>query len=688
MARVAWAPGCTYVAPMLATLGEAPLQSASFAYEPKYDGVRAIVQVMPGARPTVTIWSRTGRDTSRQFPEVVAALAAWGTRLTHPVLLDGEIVATAADGSALGFQHLQSRIHRTRPDGGSSPSTAFIAFDILRAGTDDVRPLPFRERRRQLAALLTPFDDPHVRIADHVAGDGRALQQQAANEGWEGLVAKHLDAPYQSGARTNDWRKVKLVRRLSAVVGGWTVPRGLRRGFGALILGQYDREGRLVHVGQVGTGFSDADITRLAKQLATLATPTCPFAVRPTALAKAQWVTPVLVAEVAFMEWTQEGRLRHPIFLGLRADTPAPQVIQGNDLEESTLLHASATRGRGAPARRTARPSALADIIRHLEHTADQGGTLELPDGGRLVVNHLRKVLWPGLGLTKGDLLRHYALVVPALLPALADRPLVMKRYPNGVAARPFFQHRAPDAVPAGVRVQRVEASDGPRPYLVGGNLATLLYTAQLAAISQDPWSSRVGSADHADYVVFDLDPPEGMAFARVLEVARALKTELDVLGATAYPKTSGSRGLHLYVRVPPRTPHEAAQLYAKIVATVVVARHPALATIERSIAARRGRIYVDTLQNAHGKTLASVYSARANAMAGISTPLTWDEIARGRVVPGDFTIPSFAARLAVVGDLWAGLARATPAALLAVSRYGGNAVNTRSAPRRRSGGA
>jgi len=313
--------------------------------------------------------------------------------------------------------------------------------------------------------------------------------------------------------------------------------------------------------------------------------------------------------------------------------------------------------------------------IRHLLAQIDAieggpgGGVLHLPGGHRLDVTNLRKVFWPTPKLTKGDLFRHYVRVAPYILPVLADRPLVMKRYPNGVEAKPFYQHRAPDTRPAGVRVEQATSADETRPHLVGGSLTTLLYTAQLAAISQDPWFSRIQSAEIVDQVAIDLDPPEDLPFSRVLDVARWVREELQALTAAAFAKTSGAGGLHIHVPVPPDTPYQAGLLFCQIVATMVARKHPKAATVERALKARGRRIYVDYLQNARGKTLASAYSARASAFAGVSTPVTWDEIDEG-VSPRDFTIRTTAARLEAVGDLWAPLRRSKGADLRAVMQY------------------
>jgi bifunctional non-homologous end joining protein LigD len=340
-------------------------------------------------------------------------------------------------------------------------------------------------------------------------------------------------------------------------------------------------------------------------------------------------------------------------------------------LLERSLARPPRDRAADRRARPRLSPTAIARLLEQVD-AIEQGrgdGVLDLPDGDRLEVSNLRKVFWPTLKLTKGDLFRHYIRVAPYILPVLADRPLVMKRYPNGVEGKPFYQHRAPDRRPPGVRVEYATSESEARPHLVGGSLMTLLYTVQLAAISQDPWFSRVQSEDMIDHVAFDLDPPDAAPFARVRDVARWVREELTVLGAPAVAKTSGSAGLHVYVPMPPDTPYQAGLLFCQIVATMVARKHPRAATIERSLKARGRRVYVDYLQNVRGKTLASAYSARANAFAGVSTPVTWDEIDEG-ASPRDFTICTVAARLDAVGDLWVPLRRSKRADLRAVMKY------------------
>jgi bifunctional non-homologous end joining protein LigD len=374
---------------------------------------------------------------------------------------------------------------------------------------------------------------------------------------------------------------------------------------------------------------------------------------------------------VKFTEWTADHHLRHPVFLGLRDDKAARDVVR-----ESTTRHHGSVKERLAakapapvakPSRETKRSvrsrtdtTALVEQLDALEK-ARKDGVLDLPGGETLTVTNLHKVFWPQLSLTKGDLFRYYVQVAPYILPVLADRPLVMKRYPNGVEGKPFYQHRAQDVQP-GVRVQEVPAADN-RPHLIGGDLKTLLYTCQLGAISQDPWFSRVDAPGVADSVALDLDPSDNVPFSQVLDVARWLHEELQTLQVFSLPKTSGSSGLHIFIPLAAGTPYEAGLLFCQLVATLVAEKHPREATIERSVRERGKRVYIDYLQNIEGKTLASAYSVRANAHAGVSAPLTWKEVDKG-VEREAFTLRTMGARLKKVGDLWEGL-RTAPGANL-----------------------
>lgn len=699
MAR--WRDDPAEVKPMLASLDEPPVAQRGLIYEPKYDGIRALADVRPahGRTPrVVALYSRNGRAKHDQFPEVVAALEKLADKLPGPILLDGEIVAVDPSGQPRGFQHIQGRIHLSvKPDidkaTAAQPAT-FIAFDVLRDGDEDLRGLPFAARRLRLQDLIpkraAKSGATRLRLSELSADDGREMLARARAEGWEGLIVKNGHSPYQSGRRSPAWRKLKLTGVQEFVVGGWTDPRETRSHFGALILGYYDERG-LRFAGSVGTGFDQRELEKVAALLTSRPLKASPFIDDVATMEAPHWVKPDLVVEVRFTEWTSDGLLRHPVYLGLRDDKPAKDVRRESHARQAdepavpvpasrwrrssrTATHGlpSAGLGPGKPMgsihrkpKSTIRGSgsiaALVDALHTLEDTR-KDGDVRLPSGDVLHVTNLSKVFWPDLGITKGELLRYYAEVSPMLLPVVDDRPLVMKRFPNGVVQNAFYQQRHPEAVPTGVRREvlsdDVEPSDGegPRERLIGGSLTTLLYMAQLAAISQDPWFSRLAHPFDQDHAAIDLDPGDGVPFSTVIEVARAVKEVLDAYGIPAYPKTSGASGLHIYVPLPRATTYETGQLLCQMVATTVASAHPKIATVERMVRRRpKGTVYVDYLQNILGKTLASAYSVRASDYAGVSTPLHWDEVTSS-LDSRAFTIRTALARFREVGDLWAGL--------------------------------
>ncbi|MDQ3347070.1 MAG: DNA ligase D [Acidobacteriota bacterium] len=666
------------IRPMLATLADAPLAGPGLVYEPKYDGIRALVHVMPGrGQDGVRIWSRLGNEKTSQFPSIVRALGRLRPTLNGPVLLDGEIVALDEQGRPAGFQRLQGRIHLT---GAREVETldkaqpaALIAFDLLREADEDLRGLPLTERRARLEQRLEPALSSTLRISEQSVGDGHALQKRAVAEGWEGLIVKEARAPYHSGRRSPAWRKRKELRQQEFVIGGWTEPRQTRQYFGALLLGvRAPDDDALTYVGHTGTGFNQAELARVSKLLKPREIPRSPFSSRIRTNEPAHWVRPDLVAQVRFTEWTADDKLRHPVYLGLRDDKLAADVVREQPRGASARPRASAPKPRAARGRHAEAEAASASVVSQLQALEDErrDGTLTLPDGSRVGVTNLAKVYWPAVKLTKGALLRYYAGVSALLLPAVADRPLVMKRFPNGVGGMAFYQQRSrQEKPPAGVRVETLPPgldpiSEPDARRFVGGSLITLLYMSQIAAISQDPWFSRVQAPLDADYVALDLDPGDDTPFSRVLDVARWIRDELASLRVEAVPKTSGASGLHIYVPLRPGTSYESGMLFCQIIATVIASRHPRAATIERTVRARpRGTVYVDFLQNILGKTLATAYSARASAFAGVSTPLRWEELDEA-IDPHDFTITTAPARFRQTGDLWARLRTARPADL------------------------
>jgi bifunctional non-homologous end joining protein LigD len=655
--------------PMLATLADAPLRDPRLVYEPKYDGIRAIVTVTPGRpRAAVAIASRLGNDKTQQFPEIVRALEDWARARRGAAVLDGEIVALDAAGKPLGFGSIQPRIHLSGAKDvarvAAAQPVALYVFDLLRDGDEDVFKLPLAERRGRLEAALAGVAKDGakagpIRLSRQVAGDGEALMAEAEAEGWEGLIAKDARSVYRPGRRTADWRKLKLVKRQEFVVGGWTEPRGARSRFGALLLGLPAEGGKLRYVGHVGGGFSEAMLRTVGAKLDALSVKDSPFDGRPPTNDKPHWVRPALVAEVRFGDWTHDGHLRHPVFLGLRDDVAAAAIAREEKAPSASKTSAKRVEKprKRAP---TADPLASGETAAALESLAALeargAGRLTLPSGDVLELGNLKKVLWPELGVTKGELLRYYATIAPVLLPVVRDRPLVMKRLPDGIAGPSFYQHRAPDDVPPGVRAEPVPGDTDVPARLIGGSLTTLLYMAQLAVLSQDPFFSRVPSVSTMDFAAIDLDPMDGAPFSRVLDVARWVRDELEELGVTGHPKTSGASGLHVYLPLPPRTPYKAGMLFCQIIGELVAKKHPQVATVERMVGKRdQTHVYVDCLQNIEGKTLACAYSARGSAFAGASAPLTWAEVDAG-VDPADYTIRTMPARVREVGDLWAAL--------------------------------
>lgn len=689
-----WREKPTSVRPMLATLADPPLTGKGLLYEPKYDGIRALVHI-PGtdARDVVRLWSRLGNEKTAQFPSIVRELEKLRPDLDAPLLIDSEIVALDEKKRPAGFQRPQGRIHLTGARDveliDKTQPVALITFDLLRDGDEDIRGLPLNERRARLQAHLEPHLSTTLRISEQAADDGRALHARALGEGWEGLIVKEARAPYQSGRRSPAWRKLKVVHEQEFVVGGWTEPRHTRSFFGALLLGVHDEKtGALIYVGHTGTGFDQAELERVSKLLKAREIPRSPFSTQPKTNEPPHWARPDLVAQVRFTEWTADEKLRHPVYLGLRDDKRAADVHReepGSDRRRTEVRPVSqkgqtkvkARSRQSNPQTSSTRDPSTSHVVEQLRALEDarRDGTIELPGGQRLGVTNLAKIFWPKSKLTKGDLLRYYAEVSPFMLPAVTDRPLVMKRFPNGITGMAFYQQRKRlEQPPPGVHIETIPGGidpilEGDEQRFVGGSLITLLYMAQIAAISQDPWFSRAQSPLDADYAAIDLDPDDHTPFSQVLDVARWVHDELESLGVPGVPKTSGSSGLHIYVPLPPGTSYQSGQLFCQIVATVVATKHPKAATVERTVRARpRGTVYVDFLQNILGKTLATAYSARASEFAGVSTPLTWEEVHTG-IDPTDFTITTAPARFRDVGDLWGRLRTTKPAKLESVFR-------------------
>lgn len=628
--------------PMLASTAPALPTGTGWVFEPKYDGIRILAFA---TRDVVQLRTRNDIDKAAQFPEVVDALRALVRRRRTPFVLDGEIVALH-DGEIGRFQSLQARMHERNTDAivanvQAQPAVMMI-FDVLVKGTRSYVNETWSVRRDALESVGLSADEGAIRIGTAVRDDGAYLLASAKRDGWEGLMAKRVQSTYSLGARSRDWLKIKLESRQEFVVGGWTEPRNSREHLGALLLG-YWRDDELQYAGHVGSGFTRETLADMHRRLSKLERTTSPFAEPPEGNERAHWTRPSLVVEVKFNEWTSDGRLRQPIYLGLRDDKDASEVTR----EPMMATSKQRTKGRGDESGESPR-TALARI-------ESAGGDGDLVVGNStLHVSNLDKVYFAKARKTKGDALRYYADIAPKLLPYLEDRPLILRRYPDGIAKPAFFQQRASATTPSGVRTAKVSQADGEaESRFIGGDLMTLMHCVQLGGIDMNPWHSRIGSLDDADYSILDLDPGPRVPFRRVVEVARWTKDALDALGLHAALKTSGASGLHIYVPLPASTSYETSLLLAQVVATQVAEDHPKAATVERRLKARpAGTVYVDYLQNVEGKSVASVFSLRAQPAASVSMPLAWNELTDD-LDPRDFTISTAVADAAERASLW-----------------------------------
>jgi bifunctional non-homologous end joining protein LigD len=671
-------PSATTLEPMYATIGTDVPTESGWTFEPKYDGMRALAFVSP---TRVRLMTRNGKDKAKQFPEVVAALGALGRRLERRCILDGEVVALERNRPG-HFQALQGRFHlKNGPDIEAamreSPA-AIVIFDLLADGDDTLMSETWTERRGRLERLLRNPPEG-IRISE-TSPNGRRMLERARKGGWEGVIAKRDSARYLPGARSRDWLKLKLQHRAEFVIGGFTEPRRTRPHLGAILLGYFDGAGQLCYVGHTGGGFNRESLREMYETLRRIEQRGSPFANTPRTNERAHWVKPRVVVEVKFAEWTSDGRLRQPIFLGVRDDKNAMDVhleresiqryageptgqTRGAARRPARQAKAAAKRGKKSAAKKRSsakrgpakKRTTASDVETQLDQIQREGrdGIVTLPKKKSLKVSSLDKVFFEDADITKGDVMRYYAHVAPILLPLLDGRPLILKRYPNGIGGPSFFQQNA-GSTPPGVRVAEVDMENGDRATrIIGGDLLTLLHTVQLGTIAIHPWQSRLPTIEFPDYSTIDLDPGDGVPFENVIELARRIRDELEARELVAALKTSGSRGLHIVVPLPARTTYARSAAVAEKIAAIVTAKHPRLATLERSLQRRpRGTIYVDAQQNARGKSVASAYSVRERTGAPVSAPLRWAELERNLQI-NDFTIATMRRRIDAVGDLW-----------------------------------
>jgi bifunctional non-homologous end joining protein LigD len=626
-------PLLSKITPMLAAAADEPFDSPDFTYEPKWDGVRTIAFVDGGE---VRLQTRNLLDCTKQYPE--ATQAAEALTGAYHAILDGEIVALDPSGVP-SFQRLQPRMHVTdestvRKLRKSTP-VIYQVFDILYADGVDLTRKPLRERLRRLDEALTPMGS--IRRSEGFPGTGVALFEAAREQGLEGIVAKRLDSIYQPGARSPAWVKIKAFRTIECVIGGWTAGQGGRtKTLGALLLGVY-RDGKLQPVGHVGTGFDERTLRDLLKLLEEQESPTSPFATQPRTNQPARWCLPELVCEVEYVEITRDGTLRHPTYRGLRADVD-PREVTGEERRESARKAQDAAK-RAATARPTPENG---------EQAARVPSVLEV-EGKRIKLTNLEKVLFPEDGYTKADLVRYYTEVSPYLVPWLRDRPLTLKPFPDGIHGTHFYQKNKPGFTPEWIK-SWTDPREPENAYVLANDMATLVWMANYTAIEIHPRLARADEPEKPDNVMIDLDPAEGATWDDVKEVAHAVKEVLDDLGLVGFPKTTGSRGIHVLVPIARRYTFDESRAFALRVGQLTREKLPKLVTLEFSKAKRRG-IYIDYLQNTRAKSTAGPYSVRPKARAPVSAPLRWEEIpALGR--PDAFTMMNMSARLEAVGDL------------------------------------
>jgi bifunctional non-homologous end joining protein LigD len=575
---------------MMARTGTLPPDDEQWAFEVKWDGVRAICHSEPGR---LRLHSRNLLDITPRYPEIGRLNRALSH---HRAVLDGEVVALGADGKP-SFGALQRRMHvgsesAVRRLVKETPVT-YVIFDLLWLDGHSLMDLPYTERRARLAELELG-DDGRWRVPDYVIGHGAQLLAATEEQGLEGVLAKRLDSPYEPGRRSACWLKVKNVERQEVVVGGWVPGDGKRRDrIGALLVGVRDDDGSLRHVGRVGTGFTEAELDRLAERLRPLERADSPFAPGGPKIPRgAVFADPELVAEVEFREWTDGGQLRAPSYKGLRDDKPADLVVR----EEANAV--------------------VAEV-----------------DGRPVKLSNLDKVLYPEAGFAKRDVIDYYARVTPTALAHLEGRALTLKRYPNGVDASFFYEKNAPTHRPDWVTTARVGSID----YVVVDHPATLVWLANLADLELHTSLALAAEPERPTLVAFDLDPGPPATIVECCRVAELLRGMFEGLGLECFAKTSGSKGMQVYLPLNGEATFAQTKGFSKAVAELLAREEPELVVARQTKSARAGKVLVDWGQNDVNKTTVSVYSLRAMARPTVSTPVTWDEV-RATRVPEDLT--------------------------------------------------
>ncbi|MCY7371925.1 MAG: DNA ligase D [Polaromonas sp.] len=623
------APLPATLAPQLASPAtRPPTDPAGWLYEIKLDGYRLLTRI-DGA--TVRCFTRNGHDWSARLPQLCASIARLGLRSAW---IDGEIVVLNADGLP-DFGALQNAFDRSgKPAAEAGARIRYFVFDMPYFDGLDLRAVPLSTRRDILCAAITESPQADIVFSESFDAPLADLLASSRQLRLEGLIGKRADAHYVS-RRSPSWIKLKTRLRQEFVIGGYTAPQGARAGLGALLLGVHDAAGKLRYAGNVGTGFSAPALLALQQKLAALHSTKDPFSDLPRSL-RAQWVKPQLLAEVAFAEWTQTGRVRHASFAGLRDDKAARQIVR-----EPTLV---------MPAASTQAPEPRADPSR--KRPASSAANRTAPP---VRVTHPERVMDAASGVTKQQLVDYYASVSGLLLPHLAGRPVALVRAPDGVAGALFFQkHAAAKTIP-GIRLLSPELDPGHAALLVIESLDALLAAAQLNVIELHTWNATESAIRQPDRMTFDLDPGEGVEWVQVMQGAQLVKTLLDELQLKSFIKTSGGKGLHILVPLKPGSSapdFDVVKDFSHAIVDHLARVLPQTFVAKSGPKNRVGKIFVDYLRNGFGATTASAWSARARPGMGVSVPVGWEELA-GLRSGAHWSVTTVAERLSVGNRPW-----------------------------------
>ena len=604
---------------MLATPYEKVFDDDDWIFELKLDGYRAIAELR---KNEILLYSRNGLSFLEKFPLIVTGLK----KIKRHAILDGEIVLTDENGKPdfQKLQHYQENTHLF---------LQYYVFDLLAVDGKEVQDEPLLERKKMLKKIAG--NNPLIRYCDHIEGQGKAFYKKVVAEGMEGIIAKRKDSVYMQGVRNANWLKIKNVHTHEAIICGYTAGRGSRKHFGALILGQY-KNNQLQYIGHTGTGFNDQSLKDIWSLLQPLKSERSPFSQTVKVNAAVSWVKPKLVAELKYTAITKDGLMRHPVFLRLRPDQDAKTITMNKEKK----VTATPAKKKQKLAKETVLPA--------------ESKELSLA-GKKLVFTNLNKIFWPSENYTKADLIDYYDSVAEYILPYLKNRPLSLKRNPNGINDAGFYHKDAGGDVPAWIKKANIRSASTNKiiHYLVCNNKASLLFLANFGCIEFNPWNSLTTKLDKPSYLVIDIDPSKKNRFEDVIETALVTKAILDKAGAVSFCKTSGASGLHVYVPMGNKYDDETVRNFAHLIASLVVEQLPEITTLERSLAKRGDKkIYVDYLQNRRGQTLASAYSLRPVAGASVSTPLSWKEVKPG-LDPLDFHIGNVVDRVKQKGDLF-----------------------------------